>query len=136
MRRNAWIATLLAATAVPAVAQVLNLRTGGWDLTSKDKSGVEIKTKMCLTKEDLDAGEAFRKNEDAENCKTTPGVRTATRLTATIVCTGNEPSRSTFELVASSPVTMTIKSRTEGADSGTVEVTGRFASASCKGYEN
>jgi hypothetical protein len=136
MQRSALIFPLLAAMAASADAQVMNARPGGWDLTLKDQAGVETRTKMCLKKEDLDAGEVFRRHEDAENCKTTRGVRTPTRVTYTIVCTGSEPSRSTYDLVATSPETMTVKVRTEGTDAGTLDITGRFASASCKGYDN
>ncbi len=139
MRPNAPIAVLLFATTSTVGAQVLNLRPGGWDITVKERSGggaVMATTKTCLTKEDLDIGAVFRKNEDAEGCKTTLGVRSTTRVTGTIVCTGSDASRSTYEIVAHTPETMTMKTRTEGADSGTVEVTGRFASASCKGYDN
>lgn len=138
MRYHAPLAVLLFATTVTAGAQVLNLRPGGWDLTVKDKSGGEtnqVTTKICLTKEDLDIGAVFRKNEDAEGCKTTLGVRSPARVTGTIVCTGSDASRSTYEIVAHTPETMTMKTRTEGEGAGTVEVTGRFASPSCKGYD-
>ncbi len=137
MQRGIWIATLLTAASLSVDAQTLNLRTGGWDLVIKDSSDgetVEIKTKMCLKKEDLDADAPFRRNDDAENCKTTLRTRTATRMSYIIVCTGVEASRSTYDITAGNPETMTIKGRTEGSDSGTIEVTGRFASASCLGY--
>jgi hypothetical protein len=140
MPRNLCIAFLLASTAGTVGAQVLNRRTGGWELTVRKTPAVgevtELKTRMCLRKEDLDADAVFRSNEDAENCKTTRGTRTATRLTYTIVCTGEDASRSSFELVAKSPETLTIKATTEGVDAGTAEVAGRFASAGCQGFEN
>ena len=145
MRHRPWnrlwttlLLPLAAATAGPAAAQPMNLRTGGWDLVVKDLSGpqpVEIRTRLCLKREDIDSGAVFRHNPDAENCKTTIGARTPTRITYTIVCSGAEASRSTFELVAPTPETMTIRARTEGAGQATVEVTGRFANASCVGYD-
>lgn len=124
MRRETWIFLLLAATTGTVRAQVPNLRTGDWNVTVKENSGgcevVEVRTKLCLKKEDIDVGEVFRNNEDAENCKTTLGTRSATRVTGTIVCTGGDASRSTYEIVAHSPETMTMKTKTEGAESGTV----------------
>jgi hypothetical protein len=138
MQRHICIALLLSALAGTAAAQVLNVRTGGWDLTVKSNSGgeaMEVKTRTCLKKEDLDAGAVFKKNEDAMNCKTTFVVRSATRLSYTVVCTGADASRSTMEISAPTPETMTIRAKTEGAGAGTVEATGRFASASCAGYD-
>jgi hypothetical protein len=62
-------------------------------------------TKTCMTKEKL-ANAAFASNDDA-NCKPKITANTRTSMDATVVCTGEQPSTSTFHFEASSPTAFT-----------------------------
>jgi hypothetical protein len=120
--------------AASSSAQSLNVRLGGWDMTmTADIKGAPrvSKFKTCVTKEDIDSSRAFQKDEDCTNKLTT---RTATRWVGTTVCTGDHPSTSTFEIEARNPETIAVKT-TKAPGNVVVEFAGRWASASCKGYE-
>lgn len=129
----------LAAGAASAGAQVLNLRPGGWEFTTSTAGqGAPSTTKTCLKKEDLDAGRVFREfQEDDDNCTYNFRTRTATRVTGTIVCTGDAPQKLEFEWIVQNPETFRSKT-TASTNKGPVvyEMSGRFASASCKGYKD
>jgi Protein of unknown function (DUF3617) len=124
-----------AVIAASSPAQSLNVRLGGWDMTmtAEIKGAPRVnKFKTCLTKEDIDSNRAFQKDDDCTNKLTT---RTATRWVGTTVCKGDQPSTGTFEIEARNPETIAMKA-TKTPGNVVVEMSGRWASASCKGYED
>lgn len=135
---------LLLALAAGAGAEPLKVRPGGWDMTmSVSINGGAPKIhplKSCVTKEDLERDQAFQKDED---CEHKISARTSTRLAGTVSCKSDGvQSRGEFEVLASTPESITLKMSSKGSTpkSGTVEsrteVKGRWASASCKGYDD
>jgi hypothetical protein len=133
------LAGVLVGAAAGASAQALNVRTGGWDLTVKMSFGGQLREhrfKTCVTKEDLDSARAFQKDDD--DCTHKLTTRSATRWAGSVTCGGEHPSKGTFDITAISPESITMKSTREAAKqgSGSIEMTGRFASASCMGYED
>jgi len=141
--RHALCALLVAASPW-ASAQPLNVRPGGWDMTvSVSINGGAPKVspiKSCVTKEDLERDQAFQKDED---CSYKISARSSTRFAGAVSCKNDSmQTRGEFEVVAASPETIVMKTATKGssAKGGTVdsrmEMRGRWASASCKGYDD
>jgi hypothetical protein len=135
---------LLLATSPWAGAQALNLRPGGWDMTmSLATNGSAPKVspfKTCVTNEDLERGRTFQKDED---CTYTTSARTPTRTAGTASCKNDQgQTRGDFEIVAASPETVVVKiassssSTKGGAVETRMELKGRWASASCQGYDD
>jgi hypothetical protein len=137
------IALTLAALSSWASAQALNLRAGGWNMTMSMAMGggaprvTPLKT--CITKEELDSDQALQKDE---SCVRKLTVRTPTRLAGTMSCK-NEAGQvqGTFEIVAVAPdsVHLTTVSKGKGPQGNIdmrLEMKGRWASASCKGYDD
>jgi hypothetical protein len=138
------LGAMLVATSSWAGAQALNVRLGGWDMTmSLAMNGGAPKVspyKTCLTKEDLEGAGAFQKDE---SCTYKISARTPTRMAGTSSCKNDQgQTRGDFEIVAASPETIVMKTASKGsiAKGGAVdmrmEVKGRWASASCKGYDD
>lgn len=138
------LAAALAATSSWAGAQALNVRPGGWDMTmSLATNGGAPKVspfKTCVTKEDLARDQAFQKDEDCTNKIST---RTPTRMAGTASCKNDQgQTRGDFEIVAASPETIVMTTTSKGSSTrgGSVEtrmeLKGRWASASCKGYDD
>lgn len=134
---------MLVATSTWAGAQALNVRAGGWDMTmSLAINGGTPKVnpfKSCVTKEDLARDQAFQKDED---CSYKISARTPTRMAGTVTCKNDQgQTRGDFEIVAASPETIVMKTTSKGSGTkgGAVETRmefkGRWASASCKGYD-
>jgi hypothetical protein len=141
--RHALLAVLVAASPW-AGAQPLNIRPGGWDITmSVAINGGAPKVspiKSCVTKEDLERDQAFQKDED---CSYKISARSPTRFAGAVTCKNDSmQTRGEFEVVAASPETIVMKTSTKGssAKGGSVdarmEMKGRWASASCKGYDD
>jgi Protein of unknown function (DUF3617) len=126
-----------------AGAQALNVRPGGWDMTiSVAMGGGAAKVtplKTCVTKEELEGDHAFQKDE---SCTHKINARTATRVVGTMSCkTSAGQGQGTIEIVAKTPdtvlMTTTMKgSGPQGSIDVRTEVKGRWASASCKGYND
>lgn len=133
------VAVCLDVVAGAATAQALAVKPGGWNLHIVP-TGVPgarpFDAKSCITKEELQSLRAFQKDDD---CKYTVKSSTAARWAGSAVCDGKE--RGEFELVAKADdqIAMTI-SFTDGAGGKgalrRVETTGRWASASCKGFND
>jgi hypothetical protein len=141
--RHALLGILVAASPWVA-AQPLNIRPGGWDLTlSVAVNGGAPKAspiKSCVTKEDLERDQAFQKDED---CSYKISARSPTRFAGAVSCKNDDmQTRGEFEVVAASPETIVMKTAAKGssAKGGAVqtrmELKGRWASASCKGYDD
>jgi hypothetical protein len=101
-----------------------------------------LKSKTCVTKEDLDSEQAFQKDED---CTYTIKTRSASRWAGTALCKReSETWQGEFDIQAkgreSIAMTMNSKISSKGGAKGLTEVhmelTGRWASPSCKGYED
>ncbi len=92
-------------------------------------------TKTCMTKEKFAKG-AFASN-DNPNCTQKITANTRSSMDATVVCTGEQPSTSTFHFEASSPTafTATVKMNMSGgrADGMKVDValSGKYIGADC-----
>jgi Protein of unknown function (DUF3617) len=138
------LGAMLVATSSWASAQALNVRAGAWDMTmSLAINGGAPKVsplKSCVTKEDLERDQAFQKDED---CSYKISARTPTRLAGTATCKNDQmQSRGEFEIVAASPETIVMKVASKGSNAkgGAVEtrmeLKGRWASPSCKGYDD
>jgi hypothetical protein len=136
--------TVLVAAASWAGAQPLNVRPGGWDMTmSLVVNGTSPKVtpvKSCVTKEDLERDQAFQKDED---CSYKISARTPTRFAGTVSCKNeNMQTRGEFEIVAASPEVIAMKTASKGSSTKggamdvRMEMKGRWASASCKGYDD
>jgi hypothetical protein len=98
--------------------------------------------KSCVTKEDLDSERAFQKDED---CRYTISTRSATRWAGTAVCRHDDTSsQADFDIQAkgAESIVMTMNSRVaqkgnaKGPSEIRMEMTGRWASPSCKGYDD
>ena len=126
-----------------AGAQSLNVRPGGWDMTmsvSMGGAGPRVTPlKTCVTKEELETDQAFQKDE---SCVQKLSERTAVRYAGTASCKSSAgQSQGTFEIVAKTPETvqMTTVSKGKGPQGNfdmRMEIKGRWASASCKGYDD
>ena len=138
-----WAAVCFA-LAMPAIhAQTLNLRPGGWDLTmSVTTGGAAARVsplKSCVTKEELEKDQAFQKDE---GCVQKLSERTPTRYAGTMCCKSTSgQSQGTFEIVARTPETVLMTTSVKGkGPQGNfdirTEIKGRWASASCKGYDD
>ena len=126
-----------------AQAQTLNLRPGGWDLTMSVAMGGAAarvsQLKSCVTKEELEKDQAFQKDE---GCVQKLSERTPTRYAGTMSCKSTAgQSQGTFEIVARTPETVLMTTSVKGkGPQGNfdirTEIKGRWASASCKGYDD
>jgi hypothetical protein len=140
-------AVLAVTSALPAEApaQSLNVKAGGWDMKMTMTGGPpgaprEMAYKTCVTKEDLDRASAFQKDDD---CTYSVKAATAARWAGTMNCKREDGATTgEFDIQAKSPDTilMTASAKPVRAGKGPgemrMEVTGRWASASCKGYED
>jgi hypothetical protein len=135
---------ILVAASSSAFAQSLNVRPGGWDMTmSVAINGAAPKVapiKSCVTKADLARDQAFQKDED---CSYKISARTPTRFAGTVSCKNeNMQTRGEFEIVAASPEVIAMKTASKGSSTKggamdvRMEMKGRWASASCKGYDD
>lgn len=123
-------------------AQTPNLRPGGYEVTMSVAVGGAAsrtsKLKVCVTREDLASMKAFEKDED---CKYQFATRSATRVTGSTVCNmGGTQSKGEFEIQFPTPESyvMTGGNRVAGkpGSDSRIELKGRWASASCDGYDD
>jgi len=138
----AFTAALMACVGQPAAQGVpINLRTGGWDtlMTTTVNGKTQVsKLKTCVTKEDLESLRTFEKDED---CKYTWTSRTASRITGTTRCTVEGKTREgeiDVQIAGTESYQMTGGMKISGKVDGAVrfEMKSRWASASCKGYDD
>ena len=93
----------------------------------------------CVTKEELEKDQAFQKDE---GCVQKLSERTPTRYAGTMSCKSTAgQSQGTFEIVAKTPETVVLTTTAKGkGPQGNfdirTEIKGRWASASCKGYDD
>jgi hypothetical protein len=138
------LATTLIAASTWAGAQSLDIRPGGWNLTmSLSINGAAPRVsplKSCVTKEELQRDQAFQQDND---CIRKISARTPSRIVGTMTCRSDDMQmQGEFEMVAASPESVMMKTTTKGIGKavGTIEsrmeIKGRWASASCKGYDD
>jgi hypothetical protein len=147
-------------------AQALAVKTGGWEMTYKTQSDMpgmppevekmapaqRTKTeaalreawkprtataKTCLTKTDL--AEMAKGQDDSGDCKYSNVKVTGTRWEADMACGNGRTGRTVLNASSSDRVSGTVIMRiptSKGDGKSTMEISGRWASASCKGYED
>jgi hypothetical protein len=126
-----------------ASAQALNLRPGGWDISMSLAMGgaaPEVSAlKSCVTKEELESDNALQKDE---SCTRKLTARSPTRYAGTVSCKDKAfQSQGTFEIVASSRESFVMTNSVKGTGPKghidmRMEMKGRWASASCQGYDD
>lgn len=159
-RYKPWLIVIAAAAVAPlcAVAQTMNVKPGGWEITNKlewtppanlpaDKAAQMARTmnqpastdKSCVKKEDLDKPMLG----DMRDCAVTYSARSSARYAGTFVCNRKQGSSTgEFDVQAPTPETVSAVFRTKvttGPQAGasfTMKSTGRFVSASCKGFDD
>ncbi len=126
------VVVIAAAACATAVADPLAIKPGGWNMHVVVAGGKAFDAKSCVTKEDL---QLLRAMGD-DDCKYTVKSSSSSRLAGTSVCAGK--TRGEFEINAKSTeqVAMTITSVDGKGVARGVEITGRWASASCKGFDD
>lgn len=163
MTHRSLSACALALATLCAQAQTLNLRTGGWESTYKVEGQVQRlpesvekmppaqraameaamrdvrkgrSYKTCLTKQDL---AAMARDPDDETCKYSNVKRSASVYEADMSCSEGRSGHMKLEALSSEKVAgvMTQKlSGQSGQGQLRMEFSSRWASASCKGYED
>jgi len=147
-------------------AQAIAAKTGGWEMTYKTQTDMpglppELESmpaaqrakmeaalreswkprthnaKTCLTKADL--AEMAKGPDDSGDCKYSNVKVSSTRWEADMACGGGRTGRAVLNAPSSDRVTGTVIMRiptSKGDGKSTMELSGRWASASCKGYDD
>jgi len=136
IRVAAAAALMVAAGATQA--QALAVKPGGWNLhvvPTGTPGARPFDSKSCVTTEELQSLRAFQKDDD---CKDTIKSSTSSRWAGSAVCDGK--MRGEFEIVAKGDdqIAMTLSMEGAGGKSALrrMEMTGRWAGASCKGFDD
>jgi hypothetical protein len=160
------VAAAACVTAQTVSAQAIAVKTGGWEMTYKmqadmpglppelEKMAPAQRTKMeaalreswkprthnaktCLTKADL--AEMAKGPDDSESCKYSNLKISSTRWEGDMTCAGGRTGRAVLNAPSPDRVNGTVTMRiptSKGEGKSTMELSGRWASASCKGYED
>jgi hypothetical protein len=156
---------------VCAHAESLNVKTGGWEITTRttlqnsslspgaanlppekraaiekalqERSGKSnTRThKTCVTREDLDSGQGFKGDDDEEGkCTVKVIANTRNRIEQELTCS-SPPSktRAVFEAKDAEHMVGVIERSSDGSKgpgSARIEMSGRWVSASCKGFDD
>jgi hypothetical protein len=129
---------------MPARAQPADLRLGGWNVTmtmtvvGQPPHTSQLKT--CVTKEDVDSLRMFNPEE---GCKLSQTQRSAQRVSAKQTCKRGDGGTSEgdfdvrFDGAAAYTMTAMMRHSGKGAPpDGRLEMKGRWAQASCKGFDD
>lgn len=143
--RSLLVAAGCIVLAMPVASQPADLRMGGWNVTmAMAMPGQAPRTselKTCVTREDVDSLRMFNPEE---SCKLSQVQRSAQRLSAHQTCKRPDggTSESDFEVRFDGPAAYAMSSTMRpgtGKGAGStikLEMTGRWAQASCKGFDD